>query len=150
MGKDKYDEALDVAIKQLLAKEEADEKAIQAKKELPAFFVNGFFMDKLDGKDIDGDVNYFDELVGREKAIGRPTSPGTPAPEALPKKEMVNHPDHYQGNKFEVIDIIEDYDLGFHDGNAIKYILRAGKKGLAVEDWKKAIWYLERLVAENE
>src|SRR5699024_2711408 len=29
------------------------------------------------------------------------------------KPELVNHPDHYQGNKFEVIDIIEDYDLNF-------------------------------------
>ena len=59
-------------------------------------------------------------------------------------KEMVNHPDHYQGNKMEVIDIIEDYSLGFSLGNAIKYILRADKKGNKKQDLKKAIWYLER------
>lgn len=58
--------------------------------------------------------------------------------------EKVNHPSHYQGHKFEVIDIIEDFDLGFNLGNAIKYILRAGKKGLVIEDLKKAIWYLQR------
>ena len=57
---------------------------------------------------------------------------------------MVDHPEHYQGNKFEVIDIIEDYDLGFCLGNAVKYILRAGKKDDIVQDINKAIWYLER------
>lgn len=60
------------------------------------------------------------------------------------KEEKVDHPKHYQGHKFEVIDIIEDFDLGFNLGNAIKYILRAGKKGLINEDLKKAVWYLER------
>lgn len=60
------------------------------------------------------------------------------------KKEMVNHPQHYQGNKFEVIDIIEDYDLGFNLGNAVKYILRCEKKHAKTQDLKKAIWYIER------
>ena len=60
------------------------------------------------------------------------------------EREMVNHPDHYQGNKMEVIDIIEDYDLGFSLGNAVKYILRADKKGNKKQDLEKAIWYLQR------
>lgn len=60
------------------------------------------------------------------------------------KKEMVNHPDHYQGNKFEVIDIIEDYNLGFSLGNTIKYILRSDKKNNQIEDLRKAAWYLNR------
>lgn len=58
--------------------------------------------------------------------------------------ENVNHPSHYQGNTFEVIDIIEDFQLGFNLGNAIKYILRAGKKGNREKDLMKAIWYLQR------
>jgi hypothetical protein len=64
---------------------------------------------------------------------------------------MVDHPDHYQADDgMEVIDIIEAFNLDFHTGNAIKYILRAGKKGDAVEDYNKAIWYLERKVAKEE
>lgn len=60
-------------------------------------------------------------------------------------REMVNHPDHYQGSGgMEVIDIIENYDLGFSLGNAIKYILRSNKKGSAKQDLKKAIWYINR------
>lgn len=62
----------------------------------------------------------------------------------ITEREMVNHPDHYQGNKMEVIDIIEDYGLGFSLGNAVKYILRADKKGNKKQDLEKAIWYLER------
>lgn len=63
-------------------------------------------------------------------------------------KEWVNHPSHYQGNKTEVIDIIDDYELDFCLGNAIKYILRCGKKfeNKQVEDLKKAIWYIEHKI----
>jgi hypothetical protein len=62
------------------------------------------------------------------------------------KLENINHPAHYNQGKFEVIDVIEDWGLGFCLGNAVKYIARAGKKDpLAYkEDLKKAIWYLER------
>lgn len=68
------------------------------------------------------------------------------------EKEMVSHPAHYQGNKFEVIDIIEDFDLNFCLGNVIKYILRSDKKSNKLEDLKKAKWYLEREInnIENE
>lgn len=55
---------------------------------------------------------------------------------------MVNSPAHYQGKTFEVIDIINDYGLNFELGNAIKYILRADKKGNKKQDLEKAIWYL--------
>ncbi len=55
---------------------------------------------------------------------------------------MVDHPAHYQGKNFEVIDIINDYKLNFELGNAIKYILRADKKGNKKQDLEKAIWYL--------
>ncbi len=70
--------------------------------------------------------------------------------EAQVNKEMVNHPDHYQGNKFEVIDVIEDYNLGFSLGNAIKYILRADKKGARKQDLKKAIWYIQREIDRED
>ncbi len=60
------------------------------------------------------------------------------------EKQSVDHPEHYQGQEFEAIDIIEDYELGFNLGNALKYILRADRKGEKQEDLKKAIWYLDR------
>ena len=64
-------------------------------------------------------------------------------------------PEHYQRNtKLEAIDVIEAFDLNFHRGNIVKYVLRAGKKSekgyenkdKQLEDLKKAKWYLERVI----
>jgi len=57
---------------------------------------------------------------------------------------MVNHPSYYQGESIEVIDIIEEFNLGFSLGNVIKYILRADYKEDDIQDLNKALWYLER------
>ena len=61
---------------------------------------------------------------------------------------MVDHPDHYNSTKFEVIDIIEAFDLDFHLGNVAKYVLRAGHKDDIVQDLKKARWYLDRKIEQ--
>lgn len=60
--------------------------------------------------------------------------------------DVVNHPIHYTDGKIEVIEFIEDKQLNFHRGNAVKYICRAGKKNpdKEVEDLQKARWYIER------
>lgn len=59
-------------------------------------------------------------------------------------KETVNHPSHYNQGNIEVIDAIEDWKMGFNDGNAIKYIARHRAKGKPEEDLKKALWYITR------
>lgn len=66
--------------------------------------------------------------------------------------EAVNHPAHYGGesNLYEAIKVIEAWGLGFCLGNAVKYISRAGKKGDALEDLKKARWYLDREIQNRE
>lgn len=62
--------------------------------------------------------------------------------------DPVNHPEHYAKASItitinlEPIQLCECYD--FCLGNAIKYILRAPYKGNALQDMKKAKWYLER------
>lgn len=58
--------------------------------------------------------------------------------------DPVNRPAHYIGNGLEAIDVIEDWQLGFHLGNAVKYILRAGRKGDRRQDLEKALWYVRR------
>lgn len=70
----------------------------------------------------------------------------------LEKHDPVNHPSHYTDGKIEVIDFIEDKNLGFHLGNAVKYISRAGKKDPSkkLEDLKKAQWYLNRMIGRLE
>ena len=66
--------------------------------------------------------------------------------------DPVSHPAHYADGKIEVIDFIEDKGLGFHLGNAVKYIARAGKKDpdKAVEDLEKARWYLDREIQRRK
>lgn len=83
-------------------------------------------------------------------------------------KEAVNHPEHYGGadNPYEAIKVIEAWKLGFCLGNTVKYISRAGKKCTtppmlrhsaateqslsALEDLKKARWYLDREISNLE
>lgn len=65
-------------------------------------------------------------------------------------EEKIDHPKHYNTGKFEVIDVIEDWKLGFSLGNAIKYIARAPHKCSQLEDLKKARWYLDREIQNLE
>lgn len=64
--------------------------------------------------------------------------------------DPVNAPTHYRGNGMEAIEVIEAFSLGFRLGNAVKYILRAGKKGDVVEDLEKAAWYLKREIEKRK
>ena len=66
--------------------------------------------------------------------------------------DNVNHPSHYTSGKIEVIDFIEDKELGFHLGNAVKYISRAGRKNpdKTIEDLQKAVWYINRQIERLE
>lgn len=61
-----------------------------------------------------------------------------------PSADAVN-PSHYKQGPIEVIEIIEGFDLGFHLGNVVKYVLRHKHKN-GVEDLKKARWYLDRAI----
>lgn len=66
--------------------------------------------------------------------------------------DPVNHPSHYTDGKIEVIDFIEDKNLNFHRGNAVKYIARAGKKSkdTEIQDLEKAAWYIDREIKRLE
>jgi hypothetical protein len=82
--------------------------------------------------------------------------------------EQVDHPAHYGGadNPYEAIKVIEAWGLGFSLGNAVKYISRAGHKPLepglpeivegsdlkaaALQDLRKARWYLDREISNLE
>jgi len=77
----------------------------------------------------------------------------------LKEKPMENkvknpiRPEHYKvGHPLEAINIIEHYNLDFCLGNTVKYVLRAGKKDESkeIEDYKKALWYLQRKIQKLE
>ncbi len=75
----------------------------------------------------------------------------------MDKKEMVNHPAHYQSKAgIEVIDVMEAFTADLQGAEAvntcqiIKYILRWKNKDKPLEDLKKCKWYLERLISHVE
>ena len=68
--------------------------------------------------------------------------------------DLINRPPHYiEGREIEPIQVIEDWKLEYHLGQAIKYISRAGRKkgnNSLSHDLNKAIWYLERRIRIEE
>jgi hypothetical protein len=63
--------------------------------------------------------------------------------------DAVNKPKHYLSHPsgVECIQITEH--MGFCLGNAMKYIWRADEKHDAIEDLRKARWYIEREIARR-
>lgn len=92
---------------------------------------------KVQRKDIIGKVNMVLDPDANEKMKEK-------------QEEKVNHPKHYTFGTIEVIEVIEDWELGFHEGNCIKYIARAKHKGNELEDLKKAQWYLNKKIKNME
>ena len=64
------------------------------------------------------------------------------------QRTQATTPTHYNDTAITVLDVIDDWGLGFRLGNAIKYIARHQKKGSPVEDLQKAQEYL-RLEIEH-
>lgn len=64
--------------------------------------------------------------------------------------DQVNHPSHYTSHPsgIECIQVTEH--MGFNLGNAIKYVWRADLKADALEDLRKAIWYINREIQKRE
>jgi hypothetical protein len=77
-----------------------------------------------------------------------PRNEGTPGSD-----DPVNHPNHYTFGKYEVVDVLHDWQLPYPLDNVVKYSARAGKKGgpdKEIQDLKKAQFYLNYRIARLE
>jgi hypothetical protein len=87
------------------------------------------------------------EMVGDIACINKGHFRWIEPPLATDTAGEVSHPSHYGGedNPYEAIKVINAHDLNFCLGNAIKYVLRAGKKesDTKKQDLEKAIQYLQ-------
>ena len=67
---------------------------------------------------------------------------------------IVNSPPHYKQGDVECIEAIkaatEDGYQGYLQGNIMKYIWRYRAKGQAINDLKKAQWYLKELIVDEQ
>ena len=71
--------------------------------------------------------------------------------EALAYKDAIN-PDHYKVGGIETIGYLQaklspEEFAGYCRGNALKYLSRAGHKDDAAQEYRKAKWYIERLIS---
>ncbi|WP_083557580.1 DUF3310 domain-containing protein [Marinobacter nauticus] len=66
------------------------------------------------------------------------------------KHDPVNNPAHYKQHPSGVECIQITAHMNFCLGNAVKYIWRADLKHNAVEDLRKAKWYIEREIELRE
>ena len=105
---------------------------------------------------IDGEVwhgsleTWFEDF---EPLIYTPKAINTSSEDSF-SKDNVNNPAHYGQGKIEAIEYIEDFLTeeeyqGYLRGNIAKYLHRFKYKN-GVEDLKKAQWYLNRLIEQQE
>ena len=58
------------------------------------------------------------------------------------------NPDYYRKG-IETTDYIQSHSMNYLEGNIIKYVTRYKDKG-GLEDLKKARWYLDKLIKQQE
>ena len=58
--------------------------------------------------------------------------------------DPINNPKHYKG-EVEPIELIQAQELGYCEGNIVKYVVRWKEKG-GVEDLEKCHWYIHQLI----
>ena len=87
--------------------------------------------------------------VHDEGNSGRPPLQPTPQPAQTGANARQEGGDHYKARRYETWDVILDWNLGYLDGNAVKYLSRWRLKN-GIEDLKKARHYLDKLIEVEE
>ena len=111
--------------------------------------------------ELDGKIHPCNDCEGYDKWVNRSIfirESAKPLSEAIKewvdckeeKVDVVNQPPHYTEHPsgIECIQVTEH--MGFNLGNAIKYIWRCDLKKDAIEDLKKAKWYIDREIDKRE
>jgi hypothetical protein len=75
-----------------------------------------------------------------------PDYDGTGCPHQAASKQVGG--DHYKRHNTQPWHIIDEYELNFYEGNALKYLLR--RKSDRKEDLEKCIHYLEKELEKYE
>ena len=87
---------------------------------------------------------------GSGVAQGVPVAPDVNEAAREAYSDPVNHPNHYTSHPSGVECIQVTEHMGFNLGNAIKYVWRADLKADALEDLRKAVWYINREIQKRE
>ena len=82
-----------------------------------------------------------------------PYTPSQPDPEHLDRLGLMETQidgDHYLGKRFQVWDIVEEYDLDYFEGSVLKYLLRRKPGVPRAIDLRKAQHYLAKCLEREE
>jgi len=92
------------------------------------------------------EVSYKGVAIESEEPRHPPSPPMSPF-ESMSEQQI--NPSHYKQGKIEVIDFIIDQKMDYLTSNVCKYICRWRFKD-GVCDLKKAKWYLDKLIEQEE
>lgn len=107
------------------------------------------FKEPFPGIDVSGTVKIFKNEIMKDKNKPNTVKGKLPPKKRRKKVDLVNFPPHYRpGHPYETINVIEAWGLGYHLGNAVKYISRAGHKDpkQTIRDLEKGQWYLNKYI----
>ncbi len=112
-------------------------------RDLPSFHIAGSVVASFDWNKTPQGHGYWEGIDAKVNAILH-------AEAGAVKHDAVSHPKHYTSHPSGVECITVTEHMGFNLGNAVKYIWRADLKADAVEDLKKARWYIDRELQKRE
>ena len=109
-----------------------------------------YFNDRILTHSARDDREYFDNHKFEEFHFATPVELSEKDTSISDEVDMVNNPSHYTSHPsgIECIDVTRHFS--FNLGNAMKYIWRCDLKKDAIEDLKKAVFYLNDEIALRE
>ena len=108
------------------------------------FLITGFEVYKIKERDSNNDMENNNSSISVDNFLDNMSRIQL----RMPRKEQVNHPNHYNQGQFECIAIMEsiyeiEATMNFCLLCAFKYIWRTNDKD-GIQDIDKAIWYLQK------
>jgi hypothetical protein len=65
-------------------------------------------------------------------------------------EDLINHPSHYNSHPSGVECVTITEHMTYNIGSAVAYLWRAGLKGPALVDLRKARWFIDREIQRRE
>ena len=108
------------------------------------FLITGFEVYKIKERDSNNDMENNNSSISVDNFLDNMSRIQL----RMPRKEQVNHPNHYNQGQFECIAVMEsiygiEATMNFCLLCAFKYIWRTNDKD-GIQDIDKAIWYLQK------
>lgn len=99
---------------------------------------------------LDGLMYHWVDMASDDKGCGCPPGAHTLTGNCPPSARGVQVGGSHYRRSIQVWDVVEVWELDYFRGSVLKYLLRAGRKGPALEDLKKARHTLDKAIELEE